>query len=277
MKIKLFSYNQLDTIIHKMSGSSKLICFLLVTSAVMFTYDPRIIIGILIFSFIMLFVSKISFKQIRPMLMYVFVFLLINFVLTYVISPDYGPKIYGTRTVLLKLFGRYDITQEQLLYQCTKTLKYFSAIPLGFIFFLTTNPSEFASSLNGIGVPYKACTALSLTLRYFPDVQVDFNDVSNAQQARGLDNSKKAKFKDRVVNTTKIIIPLIFSTLDRVESITNAMELRGYGKNNKRTWYSYRKKTKIDYIAMFICLLILLFSLYMRFFVVKSMYYNPFA
>jgi energy-coupling factor transport system permease protein len=277
MKIKLFSYNQLNTIIHKMSGSSKLICFLLITSAVMFTYDPRIIIGILVFSFIMLFVAKISFKQIRPMLMYVFAFLLINFVLTYIISPDYGPKIYGTRTVLLKLFGKYDITQEQLLYQCTKTLKYFSAIPLGFIFFLTTNPSEFASSLNGIGVPYKACTALSLTLRYFPDVQMDFNDVSNAQQARGLDNSKKAKFKDRVVNTTKIIIPLIFSTLDRVESITNAMELRGYGKNNKRTWYSYRSKTKIDYIAMFISLLILLFSLYMRFFVVKSMYYNPFA
>ena len=183
MKIKLFSYNQLNTIIHKMSGSSKLICFLLITSAVMFTYDPRIIIGILVFSFIMLFVAKISFKQIRPMLMYVFAFLLINFVFTYIISPDYGPKIYGTRTVLLKLFGKYDITEEQLLYQCTKTLKYFSAIPLGFIFFLTTNPSEFASSLNGIGVPYKACTALSLTLRYFPDVQMDFNDVSNAQQA----------------------------------------------------------------------------------------------
>ena len=46
-----------------------------------------------------------------------------------------------------------------------------SVIPLGIIFLLTTNPSEFASSLNGVGVHYKAAYAFSLTLRYFPDVQ----------------------------------------------------------------------------------------------------------
>ena len=39
--------------------------------------------------------------------------------------------------------------------------------PLGIIFLLTTNPSEFAASLNRIGVSYKAAYALALTLRYF--------------------------------------------------------------------------------------------------------------
>ena len=95
-------------------------------------------------------------------------------------------------------------------------------------------------------------------------------------QARGLDNSKKAKLKDRVVNTTKIIIPLIFSTLDRIELITNAMDLRGYGKKEKRTWYSYKPLNKNDYISIFVSFLFLAFSLIMRFVVVKSMYFNPF-
>lgn len=276
MKVKLFSYNQLNTIIHSMSGASKLVCFLLITSAVMFTYDPRIIVGVIIFSFVMLFVAKISFKQVKPMLIYVGIFLLLNVIMTFILAPEHGCEVYGTRTELFHIIGPYYLTLEQVLYQGVKVLKYFSAIPLGFIFLLTTNPSEFASSINQVGVSYKACTALSLTLRYFPDIQNDFNDVSNAQQARGLDSSKKAKLKERVKNTTKIIIPLIFSTLDRVESITNAMELRGYGKFKKRTWYTSKKWGKVDYIAIVIACLILATSLYMRFVVVKSMYYNPF-
>lgn len=276
MKIKLFSYNQLDTFVHRLSGVTKLICFLLLTGAVMFTYDIRVILIVFVFSVIMSAVAKISFKKVKPMLIYVFIFLLLNFILTFVFAPTYGVELYGTRHELFRLSERYTMTAEQLFYQCTKIMKYLSAIPLGFIFFLTTNPSEFASSMNGIHVPYKACTSLSLTLRYFPDIQRDYNDVSTAQQARGLDNSKKAKMKDRVVNTTKIILPLIFTTLDRVELITNAMELRGYGKNKKRTWYSYRALNREDYISIAVSALFLLFSICMRFFVVGSMFYNPF-
>lgn len=277
MKIKLFSYNQLDTFVHRLSGVTKLICFLLLTGAVMFTYDIRVILIVFAFSVIMAGVAKISIKKVKPMLIYVFIFLALNFILTFVFAPTYGVELYGTRHVLFRLSDRYTMTAEQLFYQCTKIMKYLSAIPLGFIFFLTTNPSEFASSMNGIHVPYKACTSLSLTLRYFPDIQRDYTDVSTAQQARGLDNSKKAKLKDRVVNTTKIIIPLIFTTLDRVELITNAMELRGYGKFNKRTWYSYRSLNKEDYLSIAVALAFLLLSVIMRFFVVGSMFYNPFV
>lgn len=276
MKIKLFSYNQLDTFVHRLSGVTKLLCFLLLTSAVMFTYDIRVILVVFVLSIIMVCVAKIKYKQIKPMLIYVFVFLLLNFVLTYLFAPNYGPELYNSRQVLFHIAGNYDVTKEQLFYQITKLMKYLSAIPLGFIFFLTTNPSEFASSMNGIKVPYKACTSLSLTLRYFPDIQKDYIDVSCAQQARGLDNSKKAKLKDRISNTTKIIIPLLFSTLDRIELITNAMDLRGYGKYNKRTWYSYKKLNKSDYISIVVSVLLLGLSLFMRIFVVKSMYYNPF-
>ncbi|MDO4499818.1 MAG: energy-coupling factor transporter transmembrane component T [Erysipelotrichaceae bacterium] len=276
MKVKLFSYNQLDTFVHRLSGVTKLICFLLLTSAVMFTYDLRVIVCVFLFSLVMVKVAQISLKQVKPMLIYVSIFLLLNFILTFIFAPGHGPELYGSRHELFSFFGNYIVTKEQLLYQFTKIMKYLSAIPLGFIFFLTTNPSEFASSLNNIKVPYKACTSLSLTLRYFPDIQKDFNDVSFAQQARGLDNSEKAPMKDRIINTTKIIIPLIFSTLDRVELITNAMDLRGYAKKPKRTWYSFRALNKEDYLSIAVSAVIFAISLFMRFVVVKSMYYNPF-
>lgn len=276
MKIKLFSYNQLDTFVHRLSGVTKLVCFLLLTSAVMFTYDTRVVVGVLCFAIVFVRIAKIPYKKVKPMLIYVLVFLAMNFLLTFILAPTYGEEIYGTRHVLINLGQRYSITLEQMFYQVTKTLKYLSAIPLGFIFFLTTNPSEFASSLNSIGVPYKVCTALSLTLRYFPEIQSDYFNISNAQQARGLDVSKKAKTSERVKNVVKIIIPLIFSSLDRIELIANAMDLRGYGKNKKRTWYTYKGLKKADWLSIVVSLLILLFSLYVRIFVNKSMFYNPF-
>ena len=162
-------------------------------------------------------------------------------------------------------FGRYTITLEQILYQVTKALKYVSVIPLGIIFLLTTNPSEFASSLNRVGVNYKAAYAVSLTLRYFPDIQREYIDISLAQQARGLDLSHKAKLVDRFKNALVIIIPLIFSTMDRIESISNAMDLRGFGKYKTRTWYNSKKLAKEDFIAILISFLIFLLSILFQF------------
>ncbi len=276
MKIKTFSYSQLDTFVHRLSGLSKLVCFLLLTSAIMLTYDIRIILAIMVLSFVMMQVAKIRYSQIRLMLIYVMAFLVVNFFLTYLFEPEYGVAIYGTKHVLFSFGGHYTVMQEQLFYQFTKLFKYLSVIPLGIIFVLTTNPSEFASSLNGVGVSYKICTALSLTLRYFPDVADDYNTIALAQQARGVEMSSKAKMMDRLKRSASILIPLIMTTMDRIELISNAMDLRGYGKHRKRTWYARKPLRTADYISMAVCLAVLVFTLYVRFFINHSIYYNPF-
>lgn len=242
----------------------------------MLTYDIRVILFVLVLSFAMFKVAKIQFKQVKLMLIYVFIFLFTNFILTFIFAPMQGVEIYGTEHILFKIAGPYVVTLEQLFYQVTKLLKYLSVIPLGIIFFLTTNPSELASSLNKVKISYKACTALSLTLRYFPDVQRDYHSISLAQQARGIDLSKKEKITKRFRNILTILTPLIFTTLDRIELITNAMELRGYGKYKTRTWYSYRPLTRNDVLAMLVCLAVFVTSLLISAFVNHSIYFNPF-
>ncbi len=276
MKNPLFSYHIADTYIHRLSGLTKLICFLLLTFGVMFSYDIRVIVPIMLFSCFVLRNAKIKFSQIRLMVLYVAVFLLTNVVLTYLFSPEEGVKIYGTRHEIGRLWGKYTFTQEQLLYQVTKFLKYASVIPLGIIFILTTNPSEFASSLAGVGVNYKVAYAISLTLRYFPDIQRSYGEISQAQQARGLELSKKEKFTKRVKGALLIIIPLVFSTLDRIELISNAMDLRGFGKHKTRTWYSKRKLGKADYTALLLSTLIFSVTILVSLFVNRSRFYNPF-
>ena len=79
-------------------------------------------------------------------------------------------------------------------------MKYFIALPIAVLFVSTTNPSELAASLNGIGVPYKAAYVVSLALRYIPDIQKDYHDISQAQQARGTELGKDARLFERIKN-----------------------------------------------------------------------------
>ena len=276
MKDKLFDYVERDNWVFNLSGVSKLICFLLLSAAVMFTYDLRTILVVMVLSFTVLRVSGITFRQIRGMLWAVILFLVVNFILTFVFDPTYGVEIYGTRHELFRFSERYVVTLEQGLYQITKFFKYGAVIPLGMLFLLTTNPSEFAASLNGIKVSYKASYALALTLRYFPDTIRNYGDISIAQQSRGLDLSKKEKLGVRIKNVMNICVPLIFSTMDRIDVISNAMDLRAFGKHKKRTWYAKRPMGKLDYLCIGVSALILIAVILIATFVNHGRFWNPF-
>lgn len=277
MKTKLFDYVERDNFIYNLSGLTKLICFIFMTFSVMFSYDIRYILFVMAISVVFFRMSGLEFKQIKLMLVYVGIFLLSNLILTFIFNPQYGTEIYGTKHVLFVITERYTATTEQILYQITKITKYASVIPLGMIFLLTTNPSDLAASLNRVGISYKITYTLSLTLRYFPDMIREYNDIALAQQSRGLDLSKKEKFSVRVKNIMNICVPLILSTLDRIELISNAMDLRGFGKNKKRTWYVAKPLKKGDWLALIVGALVFAGSLAVTFFVNGSRFWNPFV
>ncbi|MFR6245925.1 MAG: energy-coupling factor transporter transmembrane component T family protein [Romboutsia timonensis] len=275
MNTEMLSYIKKDSPIHKLTGATKLICFLLWTIAAMITYDTRVLIGLFIAGIIVFKISKIKFEDVSFILYFILFFLLLNALLIFVFSPYQGVEIYGSRTDLFHLIGPYTVTKEQLFYELNVILKYFATIPMALLFILTTDPSEFAASLNKIGVSYKVAYTVSIALRYIPDVQRDYKDISFAQQARGIDLSSKEKLSNRIKNSAAILMPLIFSSLERIDKISLAMELRAFGNNKKRTWYNSRKFGKIDYIFIVILLIIVAISIAM----VKvngSRFYNPF-
>jgi len=139
---------------------------------------------------------------------------------------------------------------------------------------MTTHPSQFASSLHQLGISYKIAYAVSLTLRYIPDLQEEFFLIRMSQEARGQELSKKAKLTQRVKGNLQIIIPLIFSSLERINTIATAMELRRFGKNKKRTWYTYQALTQRDMLVLTLAVafLLLCFALFV---VNHGRFYNP--
>ncbi len=74
---------------------------------------------------------------------------------------------------------------------------------------------------------------------------------------------------------TTILMPLVFTSLDRIDVITNAMELRGFGKGKKRTWYKTRKLRNADYIMIVVSILAIMISISL-YAINDGRFYNPF-
>lgn len=275
MAVEMLSYIDRKSPIHQLTGATKLICFILWSSAAMLTYDTRILLFLFVISLVIFKLSKIKIREVSFVLIFILVFLLLNNLAIYLFSPQEGVVVYGTSHVVVEIFGRYNITLEQLFYQFNITIKYFTVAPAALLFIVTTQPSEFAASLNRIGISYRVSYAVALALRYIPDIQRDFWNIARSQQARGIDMSRKEKLPKRIKNIASILIPLILSSLDKIEVISNAMELRGFGKNKKRTWYSMREFQAVDYVSLVLFTVILAVSMIVTFYD-GNRFYNPF-
>ena len=255
------SYIKKKSPIHQLTGSTKFIFFLIWSIAAMITYDTRILVLMFLLGLVFFKMSKLKWKDVRFAVLFMVWLIVLNLFGLFVFAPEQGVEIYGTRHEMVHLFWRYSIVVEELFYLFNFMMKYLAVIPAALLFIMATDPSEFAASLNKIGVSYRIGYSVAIALRYIPDVQRDFHEISQAQQARGIDLSKKDKLIDRLKNSAAILFPLVLSSLQRIEVISNAMELRGFGKNKKRTWIVERPFQKGDYLAILIAVVILFASI----------------
>jgi ABC-type cobalt transport system, permease component CbiQ and related transporters len=253
----IFNYVDRPSPIHRLTGATKLVCLLLWSFAAMSTYDTRLLVFLTLLSLVLFALSRIRFSDVSFLVSFMAAFMVLNNVLIFVFSPQHGVTLYGSSHPLLSLGGQYVITREQLFYHLNLVLKYFATIPIVLLFVCTTNPSEFAASLNRIGIKYTVAYSVALALRYIPDIQKNYHEISQAQQARGIEMSRKQNLVKRLKSAAAILIPLILSSMDRIEVVSNAMELRGFGKGKKRTWYMGRPFRPADILAMVFCALLL--------------------
>lgn len=249
-------YVDADSFFHRMNPSIKLIIFILWLVAVFSFLDLSLSSALLIFGFILLPFAAIPYKVSRNLFAAIITFNLINAGFIFLITPDYGVTL-SNRDYIVGHLASYPIYLATIEYILTISLKYLSLLPLTIIFIFTTHPSRFAASLNKVGAPYKLSYIASIIFRYFPDIHNEFKVISNAQAARGLSYAKDEKsFMKRIKNLFGLTIPLIIQAMQRIDKVTNAMEIRGFGTLKKRTWYNDVTLKPSDFLALFIALAI---------------------
>lgn len=265
-----------NSLFHKLDGTIKLALFLAWTVTAIVFLDIRVFVVLSIVGILLLALAQVPFKTIKPLLIVMLVFNVINSLFILVITPQYGSELAGTYTPLINM-GYSVLTTETLFYVLTLSLKYATLLPITIIFVFTTHPSEFACSLGKIGVSYKIGYAISIAFRYIPDVQEEFQNISHSLEARGISYKKgSGTLSQRLKSFTMIFSPLISSALERIDTVTNAMSLRGFGKDKTRTWYVYKKCTKMDYLVLGASLVVMLGAIILSKTVFGGFYY-PFG
>lgn len=264
MKVSGTLYVEGNTFLHKLDGSVKLLLFLTWTIIIFMFLDIRLFLFIFIFGMFMMILSKVPFKYIKILFLVMVWFNIINSIFIILITPTYGTQLTGTSTPVFSL-GYSIVNKETLFYVLTLAIKYANLLPATVIFIFTTHPSKFSSSLNKIGVPYKIAYAINIALRYIPDIQEEFHNIVNSQEARGVSFKKgEVGLKQKMKNYVGIAIPLVVSSLHRIEVVSNAMDLRCFGKEKKRTWYNATKCTYKDYVVAILCIAALFTAFYLK-------------
>jgi energy-coupling factor transport system permease protein len=260
----MISYSPGATALHRLNGATKVLAFLVMTVYIIMTFDVRVMAPL----FILCGAGIVSMRPNWKPILFVLGFMtlmagIIGSLLIILIRPETALTRVGGETLIFRLSGSLYLTRELLWYVGAMFFKRLCSLAAALVFILAITPSELAAGLNAIGLPYKACTIISLAFRTIPDIARNFADIKNSLSMRGLElDPKRAGPVRRLRQMVLILVPLIMTSFDRVETIANAMDLRGYGKLKRRSWYSENPPRPADRIARVLTALTALFCIY---------------
>jgi energy-coupling factor transport system permease protein len=149
-----------------------------------------------------------------------------------------------------------EVTQQGLENGVRFVVRIILLVLLASVLTLTTKPLELASGLEKILTPLSKINVpveqfslmIVIAIRFIPTILQELDRILLAQKARGYDMSTLPLLK-RIFAYIPILIPLLFTTLQRAEQLTYAIDARAYGNGKGRTQYKQLKVQQIDYIV----------------------------
>ncbi|WP_274364014.1 energy-coupling factor transporter transmembrane component T family protein [Paenibacillus thermotolerans] len=269
-------YAEADSPFHRMDGTVKLLMWLAWSVITFLFLDLRVFAVMLLIGIALMAVSRVPFRTVRWLIAAVAFFNVLNAILIILITPGYGAELAGRHTFAFSL-GYAEVPYETLFYVLTLAMKYGNLLPLTVVFLFTTHPSRFAGSLHRAGVPYKVAYAVSIAFRYVPELQTELKHIIHSQEARGVRFRRgEASVLQRLKAWGMVTVPLLMSSLQRIDTVTNAMELRRFGKHKSRTWYHRQPFRAADWLTAAICAAALGIAVWLRIGMFDGFWY-PFA
>jgi energy-coupling factor transport system permease protein len=155
--------------------------------------------------------------------------------------------------------GRFigiDFTVDGLLFGLAMGLRITLMIFAAAVWMLTTSPQRITAGLLAIGLPYKVGLALSSTIRFIPLMNAERTTILEAQRARGLDLSRGNPLR-RMFRAAPVLVPLFSRAFLTTQTLTVAMDARGFGAGKRRTSIVTLHPTTVDRVLTVAALLTL--------------------
>ena len=135
--------------------------------------------------------------------------------------------------------------------------RFLNIIGSSYLFVATTDPNDLAYALMQAGLPYRWGFMLITALRFIPVFQWELARIRSAQMAKGIDLST-AKPNNWIPFVRYLFIPLVISTLGKVDSLTISMEGRAFGLYSTRTYRRQQTFSSYDWVLVAVAPLVCL-------------------
>ncbi len=238
--------------LHKMDPRMKIIAAIIYIVAIFMASTPAAFGFILLFTFCLILISRISpkviLKAVKPIIFILIFTAIINIFLT---KSEGEPlvefwiiKIYKEgiiRAVFMAL-------RVVILIVGTSVLLTYTTSPIS----LTDGLESLLSPLKKIKVPvHTFAMMMSIALRFIPTLIEETEKIMNAQKSRGADFSSGGLVK-RAKALVPLLVPLFVSSFKRAEELATAMECRCYRGDKNRTKLVKLSLRERDFAAFFI-------------------------
>ncbi|HPF83239.1 MAG TPA: energy-coupling factor transporter transmembrane protein EcfT, partial [Bacilli bacterium] len=222
-KIYIGNYYPINSKIHSMNPVSKLLCTIIFIAMTFICKDIRLM---LLLSFLCVLMIEMAHL---PRMIYLKTFSSIKFLIVFLIIIYYfvGTDLESIINMILRLY-------VIVLYTTMVTL--------------TTPPNEITyglqivmTPLKLIGIPVnKIALSISLALRFIPTIIDQGNKIMKSQASRGIDYYA-SNVSGKILAIKSMLLPMFILTIRRADALAEAMQIRLYNINGRRTNFRINK------------------------------------
>jgi len=243
-------YLDIDTPIHRLDGRTKILLFLFSFLALVLFEDPRFILPIALLILLQNFLARawINIWRIR--------ILLTILTITSVIMWN----VFASGETHLFWF----VDLESMLYSFARTMLILFMIISGMNLLSTTRNEELVLGMIKLGLTYRVGFAISTALRMVPTISGSIYTISQAQRSRGLD-LESGSILERIRKYIPLLIPVFISTIRGTNVFGMALESKGFGAREDRTFYLKMEIARRDFITLGFSLVVYILCLYLNF------------
>lgn len=232
---KLSLYINRETPISRIDPRAKIVATAALFVVAMSFNDPVYLLGLLLFEAWLVLASRctVNIRRVKVLLGLLFVFSAVMWTL----FLRKGPDLFKVGPVRVRLYG------------IGMGLRLVSMVVAGLVFLSSTMVEEFVFALRKFGLPLPVAFAFSLAFRMVSQLVKTAVTVKQAQQIRGLDVDSGGIIR-RIKNHVPLLIPVFVYSIRSVDSLTRALEARGFRCTRKQTPFIMEKMTAGDYAVM---------------------------
>lgn len=220
-----------NSFFHHCDSRVKLLLMLICTVIAFLFYNPLVpgMLFIICLGMNLVSIGRFTFQNfLFKMILVMMVFLL---VLHGFANPNgVTPAQFLGHTLRLPFFGYYTIDGFYL--GLVFWLRMSAVIMMAMLFITTTPSAEIMRGLQKLGIPFKFCFMLSMSLQLIPISTREAGIIASAQRARGL--PERTLF-DKLKGLAPMFVPMVISALSRMETMAMALESRAFGNTEHPT------------------------------------------